>query len=292
MFISNYLDDIVAWAPAKVNLFLAVLGKRPDGYHELATLMVAVRLFDTLIFRAEQAPRLNLVCSDKKLAAGPDNLVLKAAQLLRERTGCKRGASIRLIKRIPMAAGLAGGSTDAAATLAALNRLWQLGLSAQELAKLGAEIGSDIPFFFRTPAAWCTGRGEIVAPVNLPRPLDFVLLCPSFGLGTAAVYKNVVVPEAPVSADKIRAALGKGDVDSIGDFMHNRLQLAAEKLEPRIADYARMLAATNPAGCLMSGSGSTLFALYRSADEAARAAASLKTRTKAHDFRLIVTRTV
>ncbi len=290
MFISNYLDDVVAWAPAKVNLFLEVLGKRPDGYHEITTLMVAVRLFDTLVFRA--ADELTLHCSDKRLSGGPDNLVLKAANLLRERTGCKKGAHIRLVKRIPMAAGLAGGSTDAASTLTALNRLWQLGLSANDLAKLGGEIGSDIPFFFRTPAAWCTGRGEIVAPVKLPIPLDFVLLCPSFGLATAAVYKNVGVPEQPSSGEQIRAAIAKADVDSIGNFMHNRLQLAAEKIEPRSADYAQMLADTKPAGCLMSGSGSTLFALCRSADEAVRAAASLKTRTKAHDFRVIVTRSL
>src|SRR5207244_1351184 len=106
---------------------------RPDGYHEIATLMVAIRLYDTLVFRADSA--LSLRCSDTKLPAGPDNLVLKAAKLLQDRTGCKRGAGIRLIKRIPMAAGLAGGSTDAAATLAGLNRLWQLGLSDGDLAK-------------------------------------------------------------------------------------------------------------------------------------------------------------
>ena len=108
------------------------------------------------------ADDLTLQCSDADCQAGPDNLVLKAAIFLQERTGCQHGASIRLIKRIPMAAGLAGGSTDAAATLFGLNRLWQLGLTDADLAKLSGEIGSDIPFFFHTPAAWCTGRGEIV----------------------------------------------------------------------------------------------------------------------------------
>lgn len=189
-----------------------------------------------------------------------------------------------------MAAGLAGGSTDAAATLLGLNRLWQLGLSDNDLAKLGSEIGSDIPFFFDTPAAWCTGRGEIVTPVKLPIPLDFVLLCPSFGMSTAAVYKNVSVQQPPVSEDQIKMAIAKGDVDSIGRFMHNRLQTAAESLDPRIAEYAALLAEAKPAGQLMSGSGSTLFALCRSAEEAGRIAANLRTRNKAHDFRLIVTR--
>lgn len=290
MFISNYLDDVVVWAPAKVNLFLEVLGKRADGYHDIATLMVAVRLFDTLVFR--EAAGLTLYCSDKRLSNGPDNLVLRAAKLLQDRTGCKKGARIRLVKRIPMAAGLAGGSTDAAATLAGLNRLWQLGLSTLDLAKLSAQIGSDMPFFFHTPAAWCVGRGEIVNPVKLPIPLDFVLLYPSFGLATAAVYKNVDVPPQPIAGDEIKQALAKGDVDLIGRFMHNRLQVAAVKMDHRIADYAQMLAEASPAGSLMSGSGSTLYALCRSADEAVRIAASLKTRTKAHDFKLVVTRTI
>ena len=138
-------------APAKVNLFLEVLGKRPDGFHEIATLMVAIRLMDTLIFKEE--PDLRLGCNRPDLSTGPDNLVLRAARLLAERTGCTKGAHIRLVKRIPMAAGLAGGSTDAAATLWGLNRLWKLGLSRDELAGMGAELGSDIPFFFHAPAA-------------------------------------------------------------------------------------------------------------------------------------------
>ena len=328
MHVTTYLNDVVVSAPAKVNLFLEVLGKRPDGYHDIATLMVALRLCDTLVFREEpilpsplgrgfggegvqhdssHRPRtgltpslptplpggegsLTLRCYDRQLSAGPDNLVLRAATLLQERSGCKRGASIRLVKRIPMAAGLAGGSSDAAATLIGLNRLWQLGLSDLDLAKLGAELGSDIPFFFHTPAAWCTGRGEIVTPLELPTPLHFVLLAPSFGMPTAAVYKNVAIPDASVAGDSIRQAIAQGDVDSIGQLLHNRLQTAAESLEPRIAEYAQMLADAMPAGQLMSGSGSTLYALCRSPEEAQRVAANLKTRSKARDYKLIVTR--
>jgi 4-diphosphocytidyl-2-C-methyl-D-erythritol kinase len=288
MHLTTYLNDIVAWAPAKVNLFLEVLGKRPDGYHEIATLMIAVRLFDTLVFREEAT--LTLSCSDAALGVGSDNLVMRAATLLRERTGCTKGASIRLIKRIPMAAGLAGGSSDAAATFLGLNRLWQLGLSNDDLAKLSSELGSDIPFFFHLPAAYCTGRGEIIASVELPSPLFFVLLCPAFGMATASVYKNVVVPTQPASGDAIKQAVAKADVDIIAKLMHNRLQMAAEKLDPRIAELKQMLAASAPAGHLMSGSGSTLFALCRSADEANRVASELQTRTS--DCRVIVTRSL
>src|SRR5205807_2677341 len=143
------------------------LHKRPDGYHEIATLMVAIRLMDTLVFKEE--PDLRLGCNRPDLSTGPDNLVLRAARLLQKRTACTRGAHIRLVKRIPMAAGLAGGSTDAAATLWGLSRLWKLDLAREELMHLGAELGSDVPFFFGSSAAWCTGRGEIVTPVPLGR---------------------------------------------------------------------------------------------------------------------------
>ena len=156
---------VVVRAPAKVNLFLEVLAKRPDGYHEIATLMVAVSLYDTLEFKEDPSGALRLRCDVPELTTGPDNLVLKAAALLRQRTGCARGAEVRLTKRIPMAAGLAGGSSDCAAALDGLNRLWRLGLGRDELARLGGELGSDVPFFFHTPAAWCTGRGEVVTPV-------------------------------------------------------------------------------------------------------------------------------
>src|SRR3954454_556591 len=124
MRLSRYLDAVVVRAPAKVNLYLEVLGKRPDGYHEINTLMVSVSLYDTLVFTEDAPGEIGLTCYDPSLSAGPDNLIVRAARLLQERTGTKRGCRIRLVKRIPMQAGLAGGSTDAAATPAGLNVLW------------------------------------------------------------------------------------------------------------------------------------------------------------------------
>jgi 4-diphosphocytidyl-2-C-methyl-D-erythritol kinase len=265
---------VLVRAPAKVNLFLEVLGKRPDGYHEIATLMVAVGLMDTLVFKEE--PDLRLGCNRPDLSTGHDNLVLRAARLLKERTGCAKGAHIRLVKRIPMAAGLAGGSTDAAATLWGLSRLWNLDLTQDDLEKLGAELGSDIPFFFHTPAAWCTGRGEIVSPMPLGRTLDLVLLCPNFGCPTAQVYKNVAVPAAAEQGEAIRRALERGAITEIGRLLFNRLQAAAEKLAPAITTYHHRLARLMPAGQLMSGSGSSLFALCRDRPEAERLAQELR----------------
>jgi 4-diphosphocytidyl-2-C-methyl-D-erythritol kinase len=270
------LQDVVVWAPAKVNLFLEVLGKRPDGFHQIATLMLAIRRFDTLWFKEDPSGRLHLTCNRPELSTGPDNLVLRAARLLQERTGCTRGCNARLVKRIPMAAGLGGGSADAAATLCGLNQLWRLQLPDADLEKLGAELGSDVPFFFHTPAAWCTGRGEIVTPVAAPQALDLVLLCPGFGCSTAEVYRQVHVPAAPLNGSAARAALAAGDVESLGGLLHNRLQPAAEKVAPQLVDLQGRLRRAGPAGAILSGSGSTLLALCRNQGDARRIAAELR----------------
>src|SRR5262249_39847540 len=187
-----------------------------------------------------------------------ENLICRAADSLRRRTGCQRGARIRLRKRIPLAAGLAGGSTDAAATLFGLNELWRLNLSREDFSALAAGIGSGVPFFLATPIAWCTGRGEQVSLLALPKPLWFVLLCPPFGLATADVYRGITVPQHPQSAADIRKAVVDGDVAEIGRRLHNRLQPSAERLRPELAGLQVRLASLRPVGTLMSGSGSCL----------------------------------
>ena len=183
-----------------------------------------------------------------------------------------------------MAAGLAGGSSDAAATLAGLNVLWELGLPVPQLENLATQLGSDVAFFFCTPAAWCTGRGEIVTPVPCPRRLWLVLACPPFGLATADVYRQVVVPGQPVPGDAICQALTAGDVEALGGRLHNRLQEAAVMLRPEIAPALEKLEALGPAGVCMSGSGSTLLAVCRDHQEAQRIAQELR---RESDTRLV-----
>lgn len=263
-------------APAKVNLFLEVLGKRPDGFHEIATLMVAVSLYDVLDLEEAAPGTLRLECHHPTLTAGSENLVLRAARLLQTRSGTKRGAAMRLTKRIPLEAGLGGGSSDAAAVLAGLNELWQLHYNREELARLGGELGSDVPFFFSTPAAWCTGRGEIVTPVQLGRPLEFVLIHPGFGLATAAVYRGVQVPTQPLDGAELRRAVAEGNSEALGRQLHNRLQPAAEQLNSQLTSWLNRLRTLAPAGVAMSGSGSTLFALCRDRWEAIRIARELR----------------
>jgi 4-diphosphocytidyl-2-C-methyl-D-erythritol kinase len=289
MILERHGDAVVVWAPAKVNLYLEVLAKRADGYHEIATLMVAVSLYDVLEFKEDATGNIHLHCDQPELSTGPDNLVCRAAALLRERTGRKSGLTMRLTKRIPLAAGLAGGSTDAAATLAGLNLLWGLDLAHQDLASLAAELGSDVAFFFSTPAAWCTGRGEQVTPLTLGRPLWFVLVCPRFGLSTADVYRGVTVPEHPQTGTEIREAAVAGNIETMGRLLHNRLQPAAERLCPALAGYLAQLALLGPAGQAMSGSGTSLFALCRDEREALRIAGGLRSGSeKGKDPRVFV----
>jgi 4-diphosphocytidyl-2-C-methyl-D-erythritol kinase len=277
-FISASSDSVVIAAPAKLNLFLEILGTRPDDYHELESLMVAVNLFDTLELRARSDDAIVLECDPPGLTAGPDNLVYKAAEKLRVRAGAppSRGASIRLTKRIPMQAGLAGGSSDAAAAVFGLNHLWGLNLSGGELAAIAGEVGSDVAFFLSLPAAWCTGRGEIVSPESPARPFDVVLVCPPVGLATAQVYRAVKVPSRPVDGSAARAAFRAGNPDTLGAALFNRLQPAAVHLAPVVESVYRRLAGLNPAGCLMSGSGSAVFALCRDSHDAHRVAIAFR----------------
>jgi 4-diphosphocytidyl-2-C-methyl-D-erythritol kinase len=275
MLIRRSTSAVRVWTPAKVNLFLEVHARRADGYHELATLMTAVSLYDTLEFTEEPTGATLLHCDHPSLSTGPDNLVRRAVELVRRHSGRSEGVAARLWKRIPMAAGLAGGSSDAAATLAGLNRLWRLGWDREELARLGAELGSDVSFFFAAPAAWCTGRGERIEPLRLGRSLDFVLVSPSVGLSTAEVFRGVTIPAEPISGEAVRRAAAAGDVRELSRRLHNRLQPAAERLCPDVAGLCARLAGLGPAGQLMTGSGSTVFALCRNPGEALTLARAL-----------------
>lgn len=259
---------IVIGAPAKVNLFLELLGKRADGYHELATLMVGLSFRDTLAFSECADGNVTLTSNWPTLSIGEDNLIVKAARLFQAKTQIQRGVRIRVAKRIPMAAGLAGGSTDAAATLLALNRLWNAELSLRELAEMAGELGSDIAFFLSLPAAWCTGRGEIVQPLVARRAFDVVLIFPPFGCNTASVYRHTSPPAETTSGRVLCEAFVVGDVAALGHALHNRLEPAAEIVAPglrKLRDAADRIA---PFGCRMSGSGSTLFALAHDRAEA------------------------
>lgn len=270
-------DSVVVAAPAKLNLFLEILAKRVDGYHDLQSLMLAVDLFDTLEVRAAAPGSITLTCDPPGLPTGPENLVVKAAHnLLAHAKRTDLGATVRLTKRIPTQAGLAGGSSDAALALLALNEIWKLGLTRSELAAMGAAIGSDVSFFLTPPAGWCTGRGEAVEPEPVGRPLDFVLVCPTVGLATADVYRRLAVPSRPRSGEELRAAVRRGDAEAIGRTVFNRLEEPAFALSAEVKNVRDRLAALAPLGAQMSGSGSAVFAVCRSREEANQVATAFR----------------
>ncbi|AMV23548.1 4-diphosphocytidyl-2-C-methyl-D-erythritol kinase [Gemmata sp. SH-PL17] len=272
-------DAVVLAAPAKLNLFLEILRKRPDGYHDLESLMVAVSLFDTLEMRAAPNGEITLTCDPATLSTGPDNLVHKAAAALRTRANRPDlGAVIHLTKRIPTQAGLGGGSSDAAAAIVGLNQIWKLALTREELVAIAAFIGSDVAFFLSLPAAWCTGRGEITTPEPVDRGAGvgpyFVLVFPPVGISTVGVYRRLTVPQEPVSGGRVRAAFRARDAAALGAAMFNRLEEPAFAIEPVVGRIRERLGRLNPAGAMMSGSGSTVFAPCRDAREAHSVAAA------------------
>ena len=182
-------------ASAKINLYLRVLGRRPDGYHEIETVFERIDLADELTFEPADAG-INLTCSDPTLSCGEDNLVLKAARLLQRSTGNTRGARIHLLKRIPIAAGLGGGSSDGASALRGLNHLWELGLTPAQLHELAAQLGSDVAFFLEdAPFAIGRGRGERCEPIAGAASLAHVLVTPNIQLSTKEIYEGLATSQ-------------------------------------------------------------------------------------------------
>ena len=283
-------------APAKINLFLEVFGRRDDGYHELETLLVPVRLYDSLGFSAVSACQdgsagplelhistsggQSILRPPEELPTDRTNLVIRALELLREETGCRLGAVVDLVKRIPIAAGLGGGSSDAAATLRLANRGWNLGFNDLQLSELGAKLGSDVPFFLAHGPAICRGRGEKVEPLAAVQSLDVIILKPPPGLGTAEVYRALDGAARCETADltNLVTALHGRDLAEIGRRLTNRLQAVATNLCPWIERVRAAFAQLDFLGHQLSGSGTAYFGICRHAQHARRLATILRKR--------------
>jgi 4-diphosphocytidyl-2-C-methyl-D-erythritol kinase len=306
MYVLRSGSSIEVRAPAKLNLFLEILARRADGYHEIETLMVGVDIFDTLTFSPCDGSDLRLDCrwvsgqqarqvaqrresaytphsSLGELPQGNDNLVLQALERLRLRAAVQFGAWISLRKRIPSAAGLGGASSDAAAVLVAANAAWNLGWSHEQLSAVAAELGSDIPFFLGVGsrgnfAAICRGRGERIEPLQGIPKMYFVVVRPPVGLSTAGVYRNCRIVERPKRLQTLLAAACRGDVAAVGRNLTNRLQDAAECLSPWIERMRREFSRFDCLGHQMSGSGTSYFGICRHTRHARRVAAQLDSR--------------
>ena len=255
------------FAPAKVNLNLRVTGRRDDGYHLLDTLMVPISLGDDVeIARADGPPgSVTLAVDDPDVPPGEENTVHRAARGFHERTGCRDAVSVTIRKRIPMGAGLGGGSTDAAAALRGLNDLLGGGLSTEDLQAVAVSVGADVPFFIRGEAARARGIGEDLSPVGpLPR-LWMVVLFPNFAVSTAWVYRNFRFKLTKPSNNN--NLFEKMDTpDEVAQVMVNDLETVTIGRYPRIARLKDRLNESGAIGSLMTGSGSAVFGLF--ADEA------------------------
>ncbi len=283
------LKDIRAYA--KINLFLEVLGRRPDGFHDIRSILVPVTLADRLEVEPTAGALELLTPSQVQLAGMPDpvalcpaqdNLVFKAARLLQEQTGCRKGARIVLEKNVPVAGGLGGGSADAAAALLALNRLWQTGLTRPALMELSSRLGCDIPALVHGGAVSIAGRGERVEPAPWRagwRPW-LLLVNPGFGVSTGDIYErykpDLTSALQPDTFKNLLAALGSGEAAGLAAGLHNALQRTVFDKYPLLEMIAGQLARLGARAVLLSGSGATLFALVTDAEHGRTLAAELR----------------
>lgn len=254
--------SVTVLAPAKINLFLQVLGKRPDGYHEIHSLMQTINFYDTLrVTTAESG--ISLTCDDLTLPSGPSNLAWRAARLLLDRSKLDSGVSIDLQKRIPTGAGLGGGSSDAAAVMKAINELHDLGISSQQMMEWGAELGSDIPFFFSSGTALASGRGEKIESIDTFMGYFVLLIIPNFPISTKDAYQGLRLYLTNFSR--------RGDIDikaSGAIFFKtlyrigNDFQQQAVTIHPELESCMKVLYRGGAGYVALSGSGSAFFGLF------------------------------
>ncbi len=256
-------------APAKINLFLRVLRKRPDGYHDIVSLMQKITIFDELIFTPR--PRgIVLQCPNSDLPVSEDNLVIRAAKTIFSHTGYSSGVEIILTKNIPVAAGLGGGSSDAATTLLTLNEMCRLGLEKTELMKMGAKLGADIPFFIFGNSAFATGIGDELEAWENPLKLNIVLINPCFSLPTKLVYESL---NLRLTKERINYSIPRFlELSDIIREMHNDLETASLRMHPGLMDIQQLLLRHGALSAMMSGSGPTVFGIFSDENTAKKAA--------------------
>jgi len=259
-------DALKIWpAPAKLNLFLHITGRRPDGYHELQTLFQILDWGDELQFAVNDSGHISRIC-DSTAVPEAEDISVRAARLLQTRCGVRQGVQITLRKRIPIGAGLGGGSSDAATVLTALNRLWSCNLSRRQLAELGLELGADVPVFVNGFSAWAEGRGEKLQPVKLG-PRYYVLVFPHVSISTADIFHHPSLrrDSKPVEMSPLMYRPGRNDCEAV-----------VLQLYPELCRLTEELSAWGEPH--MSGTGSTFFLSFETKKNAISAASELECR--------------
>lgn len=269
------MERITKEAYAKINLGLDVLRRREDGYHEVRMIMQTVGICDTLVFIKREEPGIFLQTDREGLSTGEDNLIWRAAKLLFDREGVEQGVEIFLQKRIPIAAGMAGGSTDAAATLMGLNELFSLGYSTEKLMELGVTLGADIPYCVMGGTALSEGIGEVLTRLPMPPQCVLVIAKPDIDVSTKFVYENLHADRlfCHPDIDGMTEAVKAGDLKGITDRLGNVLETVTIPRYPVIDQIKQEMKRVGAEGALMSGSGPTVFGIFlkeMSAKEAAK----------------------
>ncbi len=249
-------------SPAKINIFLEVVNKRKDGYHNIDSVFLAVELVDIIELSFRKDDQIIVKTDAPDIPDGPNNLVYKAIDKLRSLTGIKKGVQVYICKKIPAGGGLGGGSSNAATVIKALCEKWNLNLCNQNIKQLAASLGADIPFFlYGGSIARCRGIGEIVEPLEMDLQQYFILVNPGISINTAGVYGKIKVPQTPNEPNDLLYACSRGDTNKMGKMLFNRLEEAVLGEYTQVGMIKDELRASGVQGVLMSGSGSSVFAV-------------------------------
>jgi len=269
---------VILQAPAKINWFLKVGQKRPDGYHEILSLMQFITLYDELSFTPSEDITVSIENPEMLNIPMKDNLVFKAALKLKEITGTVKGASIKIKKEIPSGAGLGGGSSDAAVTLKGLNDLWSLGLKNNELMDIASRIGSDVPFFLNGPAAVVRGRGDIVERINLKESHILLLVKPPISISSSWAYSELdrVRGTSIVNLPSMDMSVGESKLGLWSSNLHNDLEEPVFISYPELKEIKEKLLKSGALYAAMTGSGSTLFGVFRTDEDAHKVSLNFK----------------
>ena len=274
------MNQITRKAYAKINLGLDVLRRRPDGYHELRMIMQTVDICDDLTFTRTDRPGVTLSTDCSELPTDGSNLICRAASLLLEQKGIDAGVEITLVKRIPIAAGMAGGSADAAAAMHGLNELFALGCSLRELQEAGVRLGADIPYCLAGGTMLAEGIGDVLTPLPEPPQCHLVVAKPDINVSTAFVYGNLhadTLTEHP-DIDGMAQALREGSLRGVTERMGNVLETVTAREYPVIEEIKALMRTKGAENALMSGSGPTVFGIFRQKDTAEAAAGAIADR--------------
>lgn len=263
-------------AYAKVNLGIDVIGKRPDGYHEVRMIMQTVKLYDRITMEKNDSGNIILSTNLPYLPVNEKNLVYRAIDMIRNAYGITDGVTASIVKRIPIAAGMAGGSSDAAAAFVGMNQLFHLGITQQELMDYGVKLGADIPYCIMRGTALSEGIGEILTPLPPIPNCWFLIVKPTFSMSTKFVYENLYLDEIAVhpDIDGMKEALYQRDLIGVTDRMENVLEQVTKKHYPAIGEIKDIMRKEGALNALMSGSGSTVFGIFKSKETAEKAAAA------------------